>query len=163
MGVSEQAEGPGWWLASDGRWYPPELHPSATAPPPPPITPTPAPAAASAKVLTLIGAAGAILGAFLPWATITVFVTISKNGIDGDGAITLVLGVVLAIVAVLEKSPVLQVLAAGLITAVALFDTVDVRASREDGFGASVGIGLWMTLAAGVVALVGSIQQVRRR
>jgi len=22
------SEGPGWWLATDGRWYPPELHPS---------------------------------------------------------------------------------------------------------------------------------------
>lgn len=26
-------EGPGWWQASDGRWYPPEQHPSATRPP----------------------------------------------------------------------------------------------------------------------------------
>lgn len=24
-----QPSGPGWWLASDGRWYPPELHPDA--------------------------------------------------------------------------------------------------------------------------------------
>lgn len=22
--MSEQSQGPGWWLASDGRWYPPE-------------------------------------------------------------------------------------------------------------------------------------------
>ena len=22
---------PGWWLASDGRWYPPELHPDIRA------------------------------------------------------------------------------------------------------------------------------------
>ncbi|HTU38278.1 MAG TPA: RDD family protein [Acidimicrobiales bacterium] len=27
------SQGPGWWIASDGRWYPPELHPSAQAPP----------------------------------------------------------------------------------------------------------------------------------
>jgi hypothetical protein len=26
----------GWWLASDGRWYPPEQAPGATAPPGPP-------------------------------------------------------------------------------------------------------------------------------
>jgi hypothetical protein len=26
----------GWWMASDGKWYPPELHPSVTAPPPAP-------------------------------------------------------------------------------------------------------------------------------
>jgi hypothetical protein len=23
--MSDSAQGPGWWLASDGRWYPPEL------------------------------------------------------------------------------------------------------------------------------------------
>ena len=28
--------GPGWWLASDGRYYPPEQAPGAQAPPPPP-------------------------------------------------------------------------------------------------------------------------------
>lgn len=31
---------PGWWMASDGRWYPPELRP-APATPPPPSTPPP--------------------------------------------------------------------------------------------------------------------------
>ena len=24
--------GPGWWIASDGRWYPPELHPDVYSP-----------------------------------------------------------------------------------------------------------------------------------
>ena len=28
--MSDQPPGPGWWLASDGRWYPPELHPDAS-------------------------------------------------------------------------------------------------------------------------------------
>jgi hypothetical protein len=32
--VSEMPGGPGWWIASDGRWYPPELHPAARAAPP---------------------------------------------------------------------------------------------------------------------------------
>ena len=27
--------GPGWWMASDGKWYPPERHPSAPPPAPP--------------------------------------------------------------------------------------------------------------------------------
>lgn len=31
---------PGWWLASDGNWYPPESHPNYTPPPPPPPPPT---------------------------------------------------------------------------------------------------------------------------
>jgi Domain of unknown function (DUF4190) len=32
--MSQVSPGPGWWLASDGRWYPPELAPQATASPP---------------------------------------------------------------------------------------------------------------------------------
>ena len=33
--MSDQSQGPGWWLASDGKWYPPESAPTLTAPPPP--------------------------------------------------------------------------------------------------------------------------------
>ena len=36
--MSDKSEGPGWWIASDGKWYPPELHPTvrkeATTQPP---------------------------------------------------------------------------------------------------------------------------------
>lgn len=32
---SQPAE-PGWWLASDGKWYPPESRPGTSPPPPPP-------------------------------------------------------------------------------------------------------------------------------
>jgi Family of unknown function (DUF6159) len=31
--VSDVSQGPGWWIASDGRWYPPELHPVTTTAP----------------------------------------------------------------------------------------------------------------------------------
>src|SRR5579862_9531608 len=34
--MSDTSQGPGWWLASDGRWYPPQ---SAPLPPPPLQTP----------------------------------------------------------------------------------------------------------------------------
>jgi uncharacterized membrane protein len=30
--VSDESQGPGWWLASDGKWYPPELAPGAPSP-----------------------------------------------------------------------------------------------------------------------------------
>lgn len=41
--MSENAQGPGWWQASDGRWYPPEAHPNYMSPtPPPPPPPLPA-------------------------------------------------------------------------------------------------------------------------
>jgi hypothetical protein len=32
--MSDTQQGPGWWQASDGKWYPPETHPSRQAPPP---------------------------------------------------------------------------------------------------------------------------------
>jgi len=25
--MADTSQGPGWWLASDGKWYPPESHP----------------------------------------------------------------------------------------------------------------------------------------
>ena len=30
--MSDKPQGPGWWLASDGTWHPPELHPSVHEP-----------------------------------------------------------------------------------------------------------------------------------
>lgn len=32
--MSDTSQGPGWWQASDGKWYPPELAPGAQPPPP---------------------------------------------------------------------------------------------------------------------------------
>ena len=37
--VSDQPQGPNWWQASDGRWYPPEQHPSVRSQAPPPFAP----------------------------------------------------------------------------------------------------------------------------
>lgn len=34
-GMSDVSQGPGWWIASDGRWYAPEQHPNYRPPPPP--------------------------------------------------------------------------------------------------------------------------------
>lgn len=41
--MSDQSGGPGWWQASDDRWYPPELHPDYRPPASPPPPPPPAP------------------------------------------------------------------------------------------------------------------------
>lgn len=30
--MSEVSQGPGWWLATNGRWYPPEMHPQYRSP-----------------------------------------------------------------------------------------------------------------------------------
>ncbi len=40
--MSDTSQGPGWWLASDGKWYPPE---AASPPPPQQPAPSAAPAA----------------------------------------------------------------------------------------------------------------------
>ena len=32
--MSDMQQGPGWWQASDGKWYPPETHPFRQTPPP---------------------------------------------------------------------------------------------------------------------------------
>gem|GEM_PF-5895563 len=37
--MSDVAQGPGWWQASDGKWNPPELHPSYVRPVAPPRSP----------------------------------------------------------------------------------------------------------------------------
>lgn len=29
--MSDQSQGPGWWMTSDGKWYPPHLHPAVIA------------------------------------------------------------------------------------------------------------------------------------
>jgi uncharacterized RDD family membrane protein YckC len=34
--MADVSQGPGWWIASDGKWYPPHLHPSVAHLPPPP-------------------------------------------------------------------------------------------------------------------------------
>jgi len=46
--VSDAPAPPGWWLASDGRWYPPEQHPDARALRPPPGAAWGGPAAGAA-------------------------------------------------------------------------------------------------------------------
>jgi hypothetical protein len=43
MSGADTSQGPGWWQASDGKWYPPEQKPGA-APSTPPV-PSPAPSA----------------------------------------------------------------------------------------------------------------------
>lgn len=41
--MSDQSQGPGWWMASDGRWYPPQPDPGQPTGPQPPVTQPAAP------------------------------------------------------------------------------------------------------------------------
>ena len=121
--MSDVSHGPGWWQASDGKWYQPESHPNYVPPPTPPPAPITSPgwtqppvgAAShqsgtgftlnSIKPLpgTVIGSGAVLaLGSVLPWATVSsAFGSISVNGTSGDGGITLVLGVIAIVMGVL--------------------------------------------------------------
>ncbi len=39
--MSDTSQGPGWWIASDGKWYSPEQKPGPAAPEPPAAAPAP--------------------------------------------------------------------------------------------------------------------------
>jgi hypothetical protein len=109
--MSDVSQGPGWWLASDGRWYPPESQPNYVAPPPPQgpavISIQPRPQSSTGSVVLGLAGLGMLLiaaiGLFLPWATGGVSAggglinaSWSTTGIDAhpDGIIYLVLLIV---------------------------------------------------------------------
>lgn len=56
MSGADTSQGPGWWQASDGKWYPPEQKPGGapastpTPTPSPTPTPTPTPSAGPAPI-----------------------------------------------------------------------------------------------------------------
>jgi len=101
LAMSDTQAGPGWWLASDGKWYPPEQHASATAPPPPPTVAPPSRGVVPdrrATWLVLGRAIAASVGALMPWATVDIGIaSMSKAGTSGDGIITLCIAVVVII------------------------------------------------------------------
>ncbi len=64
--AGSQQPAPGWWLASDGQWYPPTSVPGPTPPPPAaPGQPAPyVPGAPMPKSRTTAGILGILLGGF---------------------------------------------------------------------------------------------------
>ena len=56
--MSEQSQGPGWWQASDGKWYPPEQAPATQPPATEPIATPPAYGAPAASTAPAAAAAG---------------------------------------------------------------------------------------------------------
>ena len=66
--MSDQSHGPGWWLASDGRWYPPDQAPAV--PPPetwatPPPGPPPSSGTSKGAVIALVAVGGLVVLALL--------------------------------------------------------------------------------------------------
>ena len=124
-----------------------------------------------------LAAALIVVGSLLPWVTVTSIVSINRSGIDGggDGLLTLGMGLVLALVAVVEfggqgMRTVSRVLAAvgGLgALGIAVMDGVDVAKRAAEIYGAyataSVGSGLFVVGAGGVMAALVATFGSRRR
>jgi hypothetical protein len=115
----------------------------------------------------MLGGAGALaLGSFLPWAEVGPF---SKNGVEGDGVLTLILAIVIAVAAwptihssVGRGRGLTTSIAAALALVVCVYDVADVSSTGNDVIEAQVGIGLWMATAAAIAVLVGVVLGVRR-
>lgn len=111
------------------------------------------------QIVALVGAILLAVGSLLDWATIsTAFGSIGFKGTEGDGVITLAIGLVAAVLFLAKKSPLLAALASlGCLAgaAVAVYDIVNVSSRigevENEFVKASVGVGLWLCLVGGVV------------
>ena len=85
-----------------------------------------------AKTNVLLGAAAvAALGSFLPWVTVTIFLgTVTANGMDGDGKITLGIAAVLALVAWFARR--WAVIPALALTGIAIYEVVNIFSKLSD-------------------------------
>lgn len=174
--MSDTAQGPGWWLASDGKWYSPEQ--AAGTPPPQTVTSNPVQVQAASQPkqtnsITIDGAAvpplvaiGAgslvVLGSLLAWATVSAgIINASAAGTDGDGKVTLIFGLVaIAAVAIFMKiRSVWLLIGAGVAflvcLGVSIYDTINVSSTHIGNSviqaHVSVGIGLWLCLIASIL------------
>lgn len=89
--MSDQSQGPGWWQASDGKWYAPELHPARAGRPhqlPPPTVPVHygyplvvAPQRSNGCVIALAVVGGLVVLGFVVLIALGVF---AASELDGD-------------------------------------------------------------------------------
>lgn len=181
--MSDSSQGPGWWLAADGKYYPPEQHPNyqqqvalpdaaqfavaqQTVAQHRAAEVTSASSAGSMFTAGLVGAIAVVVGALLPWATVsTAFGTLSVNGTDGDGVLTLGGGVVAAALLLFGRgrrwAAVVAAVVGVLVTIVGVYDLVNVSsaaAGATSNFArASAGVGLWVTVVGGLACAICSM------
>jgi len=158
--MSLTAEGPGWWLASDGRWYPPQ---SAEGP----DNQTEKAAdqlRLATRVLLIAGVATMFGGLLLPWMTISF---VSFMGINTDtGKVFLIVTLVAAAMALVDLFTPPNHIAAGAAVVVGLlavgiagFEIADVASKGSDLFflETSVGGGLYVSLAGALAFSIGGV------
>ncbi|MCB0996098.1 MAG: hypothetical protein KDB21_13455 [Acidimicrobiales bacterium] len=191
--MSDTPQGEGWWLASDGKYYPPQNQPQAqavpayaadVASPPPPLMTTASSTLSPAAGTALLVAAGAALlvmiSSFLTWATVkvgsggtTLFEQSLKGTEEGnDGTLTVVLGGIALVLALIAKFkglagkaiPIIVIVLGVLTVLIGIIDIADVAdADNIEGASASVGIGLWLVTIAGVGVVAGGVLALLKR
>jgi len=171
-----------WWNAQQQQWWRwgNDAPPDFPSPPPQMLQPTGQFATASrTDPLGFVAVAGGVLmvlGSFLPWATVDgVLGNQSVSGMEGDGVITLVLGLVaaaLGVVAVIRGGGIgkgigilLVAALAGIILAIDWTQIEDLAGDSifEDVISFNTGIGMYTIAVAVALALVGGILTLARR
>ncbi|MDQ3980951.1 MAG: hypothetical protein M3314_15625 [Actinomycetota bacterium] len=167
--MSDEPREPGWWKASDGKWYPPDQRPS-----PPSAPSSQVPREGRYASFLLFGASLAfVVGPFLPWIKMSApFVgTVTRSGIEGgDGSLFVGLGLAVAFQANAVRTAttpqnaafvaaLLGLVGAGLL----IYEWLDIS-DRVEGLTAgdaplpaiaSRGVGLYLLAGAVVATLVG--------
>jgi hypothetical protein len=124
----------------------------------------------------LASAVLAVVAAFLPWITAaTIFGNLSRSGVDGggDGIVTAILGVVVAVVAFTTRrnesdrgAGIAIVICALIVVGISVYDLFSVNDRINDidrrYVDASVGIGLYLTIVAGVGGVVAGVLRTYR-
>lgn len=121
--------------------------------------------------ITGVGALAVVIGSFLPWATVRVFGTsVSKVGTEGDGKITLILGIAAMVALGIRKyGPALSGLVLLLSSCVAVYDIADTsrRAGDINGMSSavhvSIGIGLWTVAVGSIGGLLAALTLAREQ
>jgi hypothetical protein len=159
---------PGPWAGHHAAYHAPWAGQPATPRPPPLVRTNPL-----AAVVLAAGVALVAVGSFLPWAKVdSRFGDYTVSGMDGDGPLTLIGAIGVAVLGglavlgpwakgALTGLAVSALVVAGLVTLVALVDIADVasRFGEADAIGLdmSVGVGLWVVLVGGLAASAGAV------
>jgi len=110
----------------------------------------------TSTIVALVGGVVALLGSFMTWASIEGFGSAGGMEEGGDGVITLIVAIatVAAAIFLKDKARMIAVVVGGAIIAiVGIINVLDINSTSNDtGIPISVGIGLWMVLAGGIVA-----------
>lgn len=125
-------------------------------------------------VLALVGGALAVVGAILPWASVSSgLFSVSKPGIEGDGIFTAAIGGIVALyglIRVVQPRQATRIvrlalgISAAFIALVGISDfgnVVSVVGELDSNLAGSVGAGLYATIAAAVIVFVGSAAPAR--